>query len=292
MLNLTSYVGKLFMLGESESYLGSAFVLAPTSALTSTHCIADRETRTPFATSFKLQLPARTIISTLSRTDFAFDVALLTWQEPIDLPELPLDTLPELQSFEPDKLPFYGYGFPTLFPTGMLLTGTVSHPNGKVDEQRALEVLCNQGSAADLKGASGSPVCVGDRVVAVIRHGTGGGRVVFATHLADITKLSPELGRRLSKAAADEVADPLELYIALCFLARLSFQDVELRIRLTLKIAASQLLPDNVPTAERAQRLIDKCLEAGPQGIATLAKILAKEYPLVLHRARREGRTE
>lgn len=162
---------------------GTGFAISKIHVLTAAHCVGDRVIRQLGQGPFYLELRDRRVGLVVDDADFDLDAALLRTDGHEELP-YHLDVL----CSEARCVQWSGFGYPSANGDGLRLTGCVDDDDGRIGSVHALQLRCDQGGFDDLQGSSGAPVCAGDRVFGLIRHGPPclRQRVIFATPISSI----------------------------------------------------------------------------------------------------------
>lgn len=142
---------------------GSGFLIASDLVVTCAHVIKD----TPPGHGVSVNFGQRLVAGKLERLDHADDWAIIRLYSCLtDIK--PLKIVADLPK---DRAEWEAFGFPSVAQNeGLLLRGTIHESYGRDSERRSTTVLhCPQLSTSDPHGFSGSPVCVRDHVIGMIR---------------------------------------------------------------------------------------------------------------------------
>jgi len=164
-IDLRSATGRLLIGGKLA---GTAWRTGPDLAITAAHCLrVDPLQRGHHQTCKIVFSDGVETTATVRDLDPDLDVAILDLDRR-GSPAIGLACLPwEDRRVAGDARQLWrGYGYPDAKPDGLGLSGSITHVEER--EGRGIQLECHQGGLGALKHASGSPVVVGDRAIALI----------------------------------------------------------------------------------------------------------------------------
>jgi hypothetical protein len=186
---------------------GTGFLVTDRLVLTARHVVADGNelVKGPLT----LQFPARSVKASVVEacTDVESDWALLECEEALDTPPL------KLANLEEDGVQWTTFGFPKeMGPLGLAHGGTVRNVAASVSATQAypsIQLFSDEaaaGAGAQVRGLSGAPCIVNDRVVGILRqalHGADGESVAGALFATPISAVRARCGKRLPAPAQE-----------------------------------------------------------------------------------------
>lgn len=170
---------------------GTAWRTQPDLAITAAHCLRVSALSSDYHTSCQIAFADASELGTATVRDLdaALDVAILQLAAPghhvVECASLPWDDARVIGEL---KQPWQSYGYPDAKPDGLGLNGTITHVGER--NERGIQLLCEQGGQGYLKHASGAPVIIGDRAVALIVWNPEplAQRVIFARPLDQVAR--------------------------------------------------------------------------------------------------------
>lgn len=187
---------------------GTAWFFTKELLLTAAHCTGepdnDAQEELTLVVPGSMTAPRLKVL----QRSWELDVALLGLVDgaPGDLASLPLGKLP---TEVPIGEPWSGFGFPRAHRDGLHPFGSLRSAAGSTAGQPALELHCVYGGMGKLEGLSGGPVCIGERVVGIVRSGPPDLQqlVIHATALANLPW--PEVRERVAMVVLSPPPPPL-----------------------------------------------------------------------------------
>lgn len=180
---------------------GTGFLVTDRFVLTARHVVTDGDALA--AGPLTLQFPRRSVTASVVEacTDVESDWALLECDEYLDIAPLKLGTLDE------DGVQWTTFGFPREMGTlGLAHGGTVRNAAGAVSATAAfpsIQLFSDEaaaGTGAQVRGLSGAPCIVNNRVVGILRqalHGAEGESVAGTLFATPIAAVRAKCGKRL-----------------------------------------------------------------------------------------------
>ncbi|WNG56504.1 hypothetical protein F0U59_18390 [Archangium gephyra] len=180
--------------GQKKLKQGTGWLLRPDIVVTAFHVVGARTPgdwfhRGPEAdVTYHLRIGSDEVTLDPAVFDVQADVALLRLVQPAET-----SVVMPLAEMEPARHAFWhGAGYPG-FHNGKLFTVSGQVVNQGHDAHGALQLTIAQGAQVKWDGISGSPVCVGDRVIGVLTDVTDGAATAWAASATAIRRLVGQL---------------------------------------------------------------------------------------------------
>lgn len=284
MQNLTA---KLFI-GHSSEYSGTAWLYSKNYALTAAHCVGDRQQQTLHSGPFRLAFDWGEIeVQEVKRIDFGLDAALL---------RVPAEEISDTLSFtdcgilpRPSPWPhgqnalwWSAFGFPLAHSNGMTINGVIDSLDGRVEDNHAIQLTCEQGGFGALNGMSGAAILHNGIIIGLIRYGPPAlkQKVIYAAPSVLIASVFPELKATelVSPVTERHMYSQQDLSNALSMLLPAQFESVIF----TLNVPSDVIPGPDSPRRTRAMEVVKWAKIQSDECFQHLADEIRKEAPGLL----------